>query len=60
MNLLAHRHAEFDAWRWADIDEAPSLVIPFKRATYEKVIDAFRRFTDPAATPDGLPPTAIA
>ena len=57
VNLLAHRHAEFDAWRWADIDEAPSLVIPFKRATYEKVIDAFRRFTDPAATPDELPPT---
>ena len=55
IDLLAHRHVEFDAWRWAGIDEAPSLVIPFKRATYEQVIEAFRRFIDPDASPDPLP-----
>ena len=48
VNLTADRHVEFDAWRWADIDEAPELVIPFKRATYEQVVGAFRRFAAPA------------
>ncbi len=49
MNLTADRHVEFDAWRWADLDEATELVIPFKRATYEQVVGAFRRFAGPAA-----------
>jgi putative (di)nucleoside polyphosphate hydrolase len=49
VNLAADRHAEFDAWRWASLDEAGELVIPFKRATYQQVISAFRRFTDPAS-----------
>ncbi|HEY5410458.1 MAG TPA: RNA pyrophosphohydrolase [Caulobacteraceae bacterium] len=59
VNLMAHRHVEFDAWRWAEIDEAQDLVIPFKRGAYEQVIAAFRRFTDPAAPPDE-PPAAAA
>jgi putative (di)nucleoside polyphosphate hydrolase len=33
---------EFDAWRWAQIDEIPTLIVPFKRAVYEQVIAAFR------------------
>jgi putative (di)nucleoside polyphosphate hydrolase len=44
INLFGHRHVEFDDWRWADIDEAPALVVPFKREAYEKVIETFRRF----------------
>ena len=44
INLQAHRHVEFDAWRWARLDEAPALVIPFKRDAYDKVIAAFRAF----------------
>ena len=60
VNLMAHRHVEFDAWRWAEIDEAPDLVIPFKRGTYDQVIAAFRRFTDPTTPPDGAPPKVIA
>lgn len=35
---------EFDAWRWGRLDEAPDLVIPFKRAAYEKVVGAFRQY----------------
>ena len=31
INLAAHDQIEFDQWRWADIGEAPDLVIPFKR-----------------------------
>ena len=55
VNLLADRHVEFDAWRWAALDEAAGLVIPFKRATYEQVTSAFRRFADPDAEPDPMP-----
>ena len=49
INLYAHHPVEFDDWRWADLDEAPALVIPFKRAAYEVVIEVFRPFATPAA-----------
>jgi putative (di)nucleoside polyphosphate hydrolase len=29
---------EFDAWRWAGLEELPGLVVPFKRPVYESVI----------------------
>lgn len=44
VNLFAHRPIEFDDWRWADLDEAPALVVPFKRQAYETVIQTFRRY----------------
>ena len=43
-DLEAHPPAEFDAWRWADLSEAAQLIVPFKRATYELVADAFADF----------------
>jgi putative (di)nucleoside polyphosphate hydrolase len=33
--------AEFDAWRWEDLQALPSLVVPFKRSVYEKVVEVF-------------------
>ena len=39
--LDAHGEPEFDTWRWGTLDEAPELVIPFKRAAYEQVVAAF-------------------
>jgi putative (di)nucleoside polyphosphate hydrolase len=33
---------EFDAWRWAELDEAIEAVIDFKREVYRQVIEAFR------------------
>lgn len=33
---------EFDAWRWAPMDELPQLIVPFKRPVYEQVVKAFR------------------
>ena len=36
----AHK-PEFDAWRWAALDELPGLIIPFKRPVYERVVEAF-------------------
>ena len=42
--LDGHHQVEFEAWRWARLDEAPELIVPFKRAAYEQVAAAFRRF----------------
>ncbi len=33
---------EFRAWRWADVDELPAMIVPFKKKLYEDVIAAFR------------------
>jgi putative (di)nucleoside polyphosphate hydrolase len=41
VNLEAHPPAEFEAWRWADLQEAADLVVPFKRDAYLQVIAAF-------------------
>lgn len=36
---------EFDAWRWAPVEEVPDLVIPFKRDIYREVLAAFADFS---------------
>ena len=46
VNLKAHLPAEFDRWRWASLAETPDLVAPFKRSTYARVIESFRRFAE--------------
>lgn len=41
---LAPRHGhepEFDAWQWVRVEELPSLIVPFKRAVYERVVEEF-------------------
>jgi putative (di)nucleoside polyphosphate hydrolase len=35
-------HQEFSAWKWLTVDQLPQLIVPFKRDTYAKVIEAFR------------------
>ena len=35
---------EFVEWKWVAIRELPDLVIPFKRQTYERVVNEFQRF----------------
>jgi len=47
--------SEFDAWRWADLDELPGLAIPFKRPIYETVAAHFAPFARGAA-PDNAAP----
>ena len=49
VRLDAHHEVEFDAWRWAPLDEALDAVVPFKRATYVEVIAAFRPLADALA-----------
>ena len=39
---IATAHPEFRAWRWADPDELPHLIVPFKKQLYEDVLKAFR------------------
>ena len=36
---------EFVDWRWAALDSAPGLVIPFKRPVYEEVARRFKKHT---------------
>lgn len=48
INLAAHHHMEFDAWRWAELAEAPELVAPFKRDNYLRVVETFSPLLDAA------------
>ena len=38
---------EFDAWRWAELEATPPLIIPFKRPVYETVVTRFAPWTEP-------------
>jgi putative (di)nucleoside polyphosphate hydrolase len=38
---------EFMAWRWERMEKLPSLIIPFKRKVYERVVEEFARFAAP-------------
>jgi putative (di)nucleoside polyphosphate hydrolase len=44
IDLSGDGHPEFDAWRWARLDETPDLIVPFKRPIYEAVVAAFHDF----------------
>ncbi|HEX4041966.1 MAG TPA: RNA pyrophosphohydrolase [Xanthobacteraceae bacterium] len=35
---------EFSSWRWERLRNVPELVIPFKRAVYDRVASEFRQF----------------
>lgn len=50
IRLDAHGEPEFDSWRWGRLDEAPDLVIPFKRGAYERVVEAFRHLAGKTMT----------
>lgn len=46
IDLNADEKQEFDDWRWAELEEAPSLIVPFKRAVYEEMVAAFSPLRD--------------
>jgi putative (di)nucleoside polyphosphate hydrolase len=48
IRLDADPDPEFDAWRWAELADLPSLAAPFKRRIYEVVASAFAPFARPA------------
>lgn len=39
---IATEHPEFSQWRWIDAEEMIASIVPFKRAVYGHVVDAFR------------------
>lgn len=47
IRLDADPHPEFDAWRWAALDELPGLAVGFKRPIYEVLARDFARFAVP-------------
>ena len=44
---LATDHPEFSDWRWVPLEDTVELVVPFKRAVYRQVIEAFARYAVP-------------
>jgi putative (di)nucleoside polyphosphate hydrolase len=40
----AGHEPEFSAWRWERLQKIPDLVVPFKRAVYDRVAAEFRQF----------------
>jgi putative (di)nucleoside polyphosphate hydrolase len=41
---------EFSAWEWVAPESLVPRIVPFKRATYQAVLDAFRPYLEPRAT----------
>ena len=48
---IATDKPEFSAWKWAEMAELPSLIVPFKRSLYVRLVDEFGHF----AGADGSP-----
>ncbi len=46
---IGRPNPEFCAWRWAPPEDLIELIVPFKRATYRAVFDAFRDRMGPEA-----------
>lgn len=40
-DLVHDGKQEFDDWRWGELEEAPSLIVPFKRKVYKELMTAF-------------------
>ena len=41
INIDRERHAEFDAWRWLDPQLLPDVIVPFKKAVYQALLEEF-------------------
>jgi len=41
IDLSAHDPAEFQSFRWVEVQQLPELIIPFKRAVYEELVEEF-------------------
>ncbi|MEL0252913.1 MAG: RNA pyrophosphohydrolase, partial [Novosphingobium sp.] len=42
IDLNAHAHAEFEAWRRLEPEQVPELIVPFKKRVYRQVVEEFR------------------
>ena len=41
---IATEHQEFRAWKWAAPAELPAMIVPFKRALYEALLEEFAEY----------------
>jgi len=41
IDIAQHRHPEFSDWRWVEMAELPSLIVPFKRQLYTDLVAEF-------------------
>ena len=46
IDLVHDGKQEFDDWRWGELEEAPSLIVPFKRHIYQELMAAFAPLRD--------------
>ena len=46
IDLGADNNQEFDDWRWGALEEAPTLIVPFKRKIYVELVAAFAPLRD--------------
>ncbi|PWS39267.1 RNA pyrophosphohydrolase [Falsiroseomonas bella] len=47
IRLDADEHPEFDAWRWARLEELPDLAVAFKRDIYVELVRSFAHLAAP-------------
>jgi len=38
---IATAHPEFSEWRWAEMHTLPDIIVPFKRALYQQLVQLF-------------------
>lgn len=41
---IATEHAEFSEWKWEPMHTLPDVIVPFKRALYQQIVEEFRCF----------------
>ena len=46
IDIAADDHQEFSDWRWAELEDAPDLIVPFKRHVYEELVSALTPLRD--------------
>ena len=46
IDLETDDHQEFDQWRWAELEEAPDLIVPFKRDIYLDLVSSLSPLRD--------------
>jgi putative (di)nucleoside polyphosphate hydrolase len=52
IRLDAHTHPEFVEWKWVPLEQTPEIGVPFKRATYERLVKDFAEYSGrPGALP---------
>ena len=39
---IATEHPEFSEWKWAEPDDLPAMIVPFKKKLYRAVLQEFR------------------